>query len=673
MNKKLFLILITFLATCAYAQQADPVAIKINGKPVYRSELERAYKKSNELKQEGSKESFSDFIKSYIDFRLNVEEAKAQHLDTTGSYIRDLSSARVELSRPYMQDATSEDKYMRGIYSRMLEDVEINHVLLPYDREVVLPADTLALYNKAVDLRNRLIKNGFEAEGYEKKLQTSVVVDNKKRNGYIGWTVPLIFPAKVEDAMYSLAVNEISLPIRTAQGYHIVQALGRRPAVGSVEIEQVMFNFTHVPPDRNQLDSVGVVAWREYRKIHSPEDFNSLCEEFSRVMQTGDEGCYGGMVNLESFLAPSFVNAALNLKKSGDISEPVWSDYGYHIIRLLKKIPVSDYDKTKAALRGRIGRAGRMQDMTKEKRYRMASELKLVINDKAYSMLNNIANGISPKDSLFLDQVKNEDDILFSFENGESRKVSDFTQYIRLRQNLLNADNKSKDAPDATMLQDMNKYTLSTDILKEYFESYLSHSLTDYYYQTLADRFTKYREQLDELSDGLLIFAVKNKNIWERSAVDEKGLSDYFNKNKTKYSLDGTKYRGLIVYAKDEGTLKKAEAMAQKQKNRDALILEMREAFNKDSFGVLMIPGTWAKGANSYVDNKIYGGGDVAALMGYPFIFVAGEFISSPQDYTDVKSAVEQDYQNKLEKEWQTYLKKKYEVETDKSVLKTIK
>ncbi|MDR0824382.1 MAG: peptidylprolyl isomerase [Prevotella sp.] len=673
MNKKLFLILITFLATCAYAQQADPVAIKINGKPVYRSELEKAYKKSNELKQEGQKEPFSDFIKSYIDFKLNVEEAKAQHLDTTGSYIRDLSSARVELSRPYMQDTTYEDKYMRGVYSRMLEDVEINHVLLPYDNDVVLPADTLALYNKAVDLRNRLVKNGFAAEGYEKKPQTSVVIDSKGRNGYIGWTVPLMFPAKVEDAMYSLAINQISLPIRTAQGFHIVQVLGRRPAVGSAEIEQVMFNFTQVPPDRNQLDSVGSVAWREYRKIHSPEDFNLLCEEFSRVMQTGDEGCYGGMVNLESFLSPSFVNAALNLKEAGDVSEPVWSDYGYHIIRLLKKIPISDYDNVKGALRGRIGRAGRMPDMTKEKRFRMAAELKLVINDKAYSALNDIADGVSPKDSLFLERVKNDDDILFSFENGESRKVNDFIQYIRFRQDMLNAENKPKDAPAATILQDMNKYTLSTDILKEYFESFLSRSLTDYYYLTLADRFTKYKEQLDELSDGLLLFAVKNKNIWERSAIDEKGLSDYFNNNKTKYSLGGTKYRGLIVYAKNEDTLIKAEAMAQKQKNRDALIKEIREAFNKDSFGVLMVPGTWAKGANPYVDNKIYGGGDVTAMMGYPFFFVTGEFITSPQDYSDVKSAVEQDYQDILEKEWQTYLNKKYEVKTDKSVLKTIK
>ncbi|MDR3059293.1 MAG: peptidylprolyl isomerase [Prevotella sp.] len=675
MNKKLFTLLITLLTTfCMYAQQAaDPVAIKINGKPVLRSELEEAYIKSNQLRADDNKESLSDFVQSYIDFKMNVEEAKAQNLDTTGNYVRDLSTARVEMARKYMQDTLYENTYIQKIYDRLLENVEINHILLPLEGDLVYPVDTVALYNKAMELRAKLLKNGFEGEGYDKTLQTSIMMDNNKRNGYIGWTVPFMFASKVEDAIYTLPINEISQPIRTVHGYHIVQVLGKRPAVGSVEIEQVLFNFSKIPASQHQIDSVGKVAWREYKNIHSSSDFNSLCEEFSRVMETKEKGCYLGFIGLDSPLSPSFVNTAFDLKQDGDVSEPVRSDYGYHIMRLLQKAPVPAYGDIKNALRKRIEKSDKLESMISEKHRNMAADLKLYINKDAYSKLNDITNKVSPKDSAFFNMVSNKNDILFTFNNIETYTVNNFIEYIRYTQRLINAS-RSGDAPDMFIYTDLIKHTLSTDILREYFNDYLSRNMTNYYYATLSDRFVEYKEQLNSISDELLLFTVKNKNIWDRSVTDEKGLSDYFNKNKSKYSLDGTKYKGLIIHTKKEGILKEIESLAIKEKKRDSLIEKIRNSFNKDSVQVLMEPGLWIKGQNQYVDNKIFGvAKEVTSPKGYQFFSVVGDFISSPQDYTDVRSSVELDYQDALEKEWRIYLRNKYKVETDESVLKTIK
>lgn len=675
MNKKLLLsLLITLLTTfCLYAQQTDPVAIRINGKQILKSELEKAYKKSNELRTDNEKESVTDFVKSYIDFRLNVEEAKAQHLDTAKSYMRDLSTARVETSYKYMQDTVYENDYLLKIYGRMREDVEINHILLPFETEAVLPADTLALYNKSRELYKRLLENGFAAEGYDKSLSTSVILDYNKENGYMGWVIPFMFRAKVEDAIYSLSVNQISEPIRASDGYHIVQVLGKRPAIGTVDVEQVLFNFSHIPPDKHQIDSVGKVAWREYNNIRSTSDFQSLCDEFSRVMEMGDKGCHFGVVGLDSRISPTFLNTAFNLKKEGDVSEPVWSDYGYHIIRLLKKIPLPAYSADmKNAIRSRVLKSDKSQEMTAEKREKMSATLNYVLNKEAYSKLNDIANEVSPRDSAFFDRVKNKGEVLFSFNNGkEQYSVGNFIQYIQLRQSLI--EKKSLDAPDMSVFTEAIRNSLSTDVLREYYNAYFSRCLTDYYYLSLADREPEYKQQLDEISDGLLSFAVMNKNIWDRSVTDEKGLSGYFNQNKDKYSLNGTKYRGLVVHAKNENALNTAEALAKKEKNRDTLILKLRNALNRDSLQVLMEPGIWVKGENQYVDNKIFGGEVAKAQRGYPFFFVTGEFVSKPQDYTDVRSAVESDYQNQLEKDWRVFLHNKYKVEVDNAVLETIR
>ena len=164
-----------------------------------------------------------------------------------------------------------------------------------------------------------------------------------------------------------------------------------------------------------------------------------------------------------------------------------------------------------------------------------------------------------------------------------------------------------------------------------------------------------------------------NKNIWGRAATDKKGLSEYFKKNKSKYSLGGTKYRGLIVYAKDEKALTVATSLSKREKNRDVLIEKIRHALNKDSLRVLMEPGVWAKAENPYVDNKVFEGKEVKAKIGYPYFIVLGDFVSKPIDYNDVRHAVESDYQAQLEQQWKADLRKKYKVEINNSVLNTIK
>ncbi len=673
MNKILLAYFITLLTPlCSFAQQQDPVAVNINETAILRSEIEYAYKKANESRNSQDKESLNDFLRSYINMKLNVEEAKAQGLDTLANYKRELSSTRVQLSYKYMENTEYENEYIQKIYNRTLENVEINHVLLPFEKETIFPADTFALYQQAVELRKHLLKNGFTGEKYNKKdtPSTGLIADYSKKNGYAGWVAPFMFPSKVEDAIYDTPQGGISQPIRSPQGYHIIQVLNRRPAIGSVELEQVVFGFSHIPPPQHQIDSVGKVAWREYNNIRSQADYNSLCQEFAQVMQTGDKGCYLGIVSLESTMPPSFLSAAFNLEKIGDISQPVLTDYGFHIIRLLNKIPVPEYKKVKNSLRNKILHSDKAANISTAKRNLIKTETQLSVNNEAYKKLNEIANTVSPQDPVFIEKIKNGSDILFSIDKEVNYSVSDFTRYIRFRNGLLNKT--MGDEPDIAQFIDVVKRNLSTDQLNEYFNSFCSQKLTDYYYSTLEERYPEFKRQMNEFSDGLLLFAVKNKNVWERSRTDEKGLTDYFNKNKQKYKLDGRKYKGLIVFAKDEKSLAVAEGLAAKRKDINSLIQQIKSTLNTQGVVVQMEPGSWAKGNNKFVDNKIFGGVAPAPRKDFPFFFVTGNYIDTPQDYTDVQNEVEIDYQEFLEKEWDTYLKNKYKVEIEQSVIDTI-
>jgi peptidyl-prolyl cis-trans isomerase SurA len=667
MIKKLSLLFFALLATlCTFAQQDDIVVFTIDGTPVYKSEVEYAYKKGNTNAE--TKQNFADFVNSYIDFKLNVTDAKVQHLDTTASYRRQLSSYRSQMARQYMNNTDYEDEYVEKIYKRMQENVEINHVMFPFDNEkIVFPADTLRVYKKAMEARAKILKGGFTGAELSSPHSGAVFYARaESRNGYMGWVSPFMFTVKIEDAIYSLPLNEVSIPIRDARGYHIVQVLNKRPAMGAVEIEQVVFNFSHLPPSQQQIDSVGKVAWREYENIRFPADYQSLCDLFSKVHKMGSNGCYFGIINPDSNLPMDFTMAAFNLEKAGDISKPVMSDYGYHIIRLLRKIPTESLDAMRNQLRERILRSDKIQELSDEKRRGLKSNFHVTVNNEAYSKLYEITETISPRDSVFLKMIKNGDDILFGIDGQRAYPVREFAKYINYRQK-----ERVKDTDDITIMQieEALPYSLSSDILNEYFEGFQAILLSDYEENTLDKRFPDFARTVNEFSDGLLYYDVQNKNIWERSKTDADGLAAYFAENKVKYTLDGHKYKGMVVYAKSEDILKKAEAGANKAESREAFINEIEGTLNKDSLQVKIEPGLWIKGSNPYVDNKIYGGVVPTPFKGYPYFFVTGKFIDAPEDYTDVRYAVELDYQEKLEKDRAVYLRNKYKIDINKPAL----
>lgn len=670
MRKRLFVVLIAILTISRlHSQSSDPVVFTLNGVPTYKSEVLHAYQRSNE--NTDSKQPFKVFLQSYIELKMNVEEAKALRLDTLSRYREELSAYKSIIAEPYLKDTVSENAYVRKIYDRLTQNIEINHALIPFDKEFILPSDTIAIYKKAIEIRERILKEGFNERIFEAEniSQSHQYLGAESKNGYLGWIAPFVLSPQLEDVAYAIPINEISMPIRTANGYHILQVLNKREATGSAEIEQVMFRFLELPASQQQIDSVKTVAEKEYRRIKSEKDFQTLCDAFSEAFKTGDKGCYFGIVGLDSSLNSEFLSATFSLENPGDISEPVISDYGFHIIRLLRKIPVPNYENMKAQLLQKIKSSNRIYYLNKEKRLQTASKIEMTINEEAYSKINDIASVLSPRDPAFMKHIKNEDELLVSLEGKKNIPVKEFARYIKYRQNLLTRDTNDIEMITVT---EMSPYNLSTDILKEYFYNFLNILALDYMEYTLEEKYPEIRNTIADFSDGLLLYEVKNRNIWQRSQTDKAGLTDFFSANKNNYHLDTPKYKGVILHAKDAKSLKEAEKIAKKEKTTDKIILAIREKLNSESVHVKIEPGLWIKSDNKHVDYKVYGGENPDADKEFPFVSVVGSVITKPKEYMDVKAEVEADYQKKLEKEWELFLKEKYKVDLNETILDSI-
>jgi len=177
-----------------------------------------------------------------------------------------------------------------------------------------------------------------------------------------------------------------------------------------------------------------------------------------------------------------------------------------------------------------------------------------------------------------------------------------------------------------------------------------------------------------EYHDGLLLYEISNRLVWEKASKDEAGLANFFKKNKKKYAWDEPRFKGMAYHVKEQEQVK-AVANCVKKLSFDKWAEALRTTFNGDSvIRIRVEKGIFKKGDNAVIDSIIFKKDTtVNHLRDYPIDAAYGKLLKKgPEDYTDVRALVVADYQEQLEKEWVAELRRKYTWEVDEEVLKTV-
>jgi peptidyl-prolyl cis-trans isomerase SurA len=179
---------------------------------------------------------------------------------------------------------------------------------------------------------------------------------------------------------------------------------------------------------------------------------------------------------------------------------------------------------------------------------------------------------------------------------------------------------------------------------------------------------------IKEYHDGLLLYEISNRHVWEKAAKDEAGLKAYFEKNKNKYAWNTPRFKGMAYHVKTKDDIKAVKNSVKKIPFTDWADT-LRKTFNNDStIRIRVEKGIFKKGDNTLVDRDVFKQKvKTTPMKDYPFDATYGKILKKgPEEYTDVKGLVTADYQDMLEKEWVKELRKKYTVTVDKEVLKTV-
>ena len=340
---KLFVFLA--LSSSSFAQTSNPVLMTINNKPVLKSEFEYIYNKNNS-NNSLDKKTLDEYVDLFVNFKLKVEEAKSQGIDTTKSFITELAGYRSQLTKPYLTDSRVDDALLHEAYDRSKEDVDVSHILIRIPQNAS-PADTLKAFNEINAVWKRVQKEDFSKVAREVSQDQSA----DKNSGHIGWVSAFRTVYPFESMAFNTPVGSISRPIRTAFGYHILKIHARRNSLGEILVSHIMIFTTKGEENQNKKAKVTIDSI--YQRVQAGDDFGTLAKTYSQdkgsSVKNGELPWFG-----TGRMVPEFETAAFALKNVGDVSQPIQSEYGWHIIKLMDKKGMAAYDELKADLERKV-------------------------------------------------------------------------------------------------------------------------------------------------------------------------------------------------------------------------------------------------------------------------------------------------------------------------------
>ena len=486
--KRLLILCLLFVCVVGNAQiTADSIIMTVAGKQIPLDEFLFIAQKNSEVDLSDRK-SVENYVELFKNFKLKVAEAEAQGLNQTKTFKDDLERYRSQLTSTYLSDKEGEEAAVRMVYERNREVLELSHILFRLP-EKTLSKDTVAVYEEAMKAYQRIEKGeDFAAVG------TELMKANDKKVGYeyVSSLLPMQTVKAFENAVYAMPEGALSKPIRTAMGFHVVKLHSRKPNPGLIQVAHILIPFSKESVE----DETKTLAQAEeiYKLIQKGEDFAALAKKYSSDKASAEKGGVLPVFGVGEMLN-SFETAAFALNVPGEVSKPVKTRLGYHIIRLIEKKGLPSFESKKKSWGRKMAQGERNFEYYAAFDDRMKQEYGYVFYPEAYQELLALCNDYFPSDATFYEKAKDMNKVLFHV-NGTDFPQKEFAYYIQR-------------CPFSTK-------TYAGDFMQEVYELFIREIVTTAERNNLVTKHPEFNLLLQEYRDGILLFEVSNKEVWNK-------------------------------------------------------------------------------------------------------------------------------------------------------------
>ncbi len=668
--------------------KSEDIVMSVGPENVPLGEFESIFRKNN-TEKEVNEEYLDEYADLFIDFKRKVLYAQENQMDTSASFKRELAGYRTQLSKPYLTDQAAEDELIEEAYERMQYEIRASHILINV-AENATPSDTLKAYNEIKSLRSRIMKGedfGAIAKAYSNDPSA------KTNAGDLGYFSAFRMVYPFESAAFNTAVGDVSSPFRTQFGYHILKVVDKRANRGEVKVAHIMLE------ERDDATPQEIKGNQEkLQQLLESLDNGSSFEEMTRF--SDDKSSASKRGELPWFgtgqMVPEFENAAFNLQNTGDVSKPVKSMYGWHVIKLLDKRGVPSFEDSKEQIKRNIKRDDRsnrgveslVAKIKDEYNFTEKSGISRTIgnnHDFYITRLNLLTqefnNGTSNLEPFCKIDYKNWDRDSYTTQgrtmftlDGIHYTQDDFADY--LAENRIKADSAN-----------------TCPMVRKRYDEWVTKTCLEYEDSQLENKYPEFKALMKEYHDGIMLFDLMDQKVWSKAINDSAGLMNYYNLTKENYRWD-ERAMSKVYTSKDEATANRVRTLLNNRYNSNVLSSE-EIAFLKFGKGEFFLSDdriltlmnryesnrlrisnkTFAKGESTAVDNHWFNG-----LTANEKNIDGTVFFADVQDvkngelktFEEAKGEVITNYQNYLEAMWKLELEEKYPASVNKDVLYSI-
>jgi len=626
------------------AVNSDPVLMTVNKRPVHKSEFEYLYHKNSA--QQLQPQSLDEYVDMFVNYKLKVADAEAAGLDTTQNFLNEFNQFRHDLAQPYVSETAMMDSLVDVAYSHYATLRDVSHIMLSLGQN---SQDMKDSYNKLDSLRNAIMAGSTTWEDVAARY--SIDGGSKSRGGNMGWMPLGRFPWSFEDMAYQVPVGKISDIVNSGFGYHIIRVEDERPNPGEV-------NVAHILVLTRGLDDEGKARARAkadslYTVLTGGADFADVAKRESQdpgsAHNGGDLGWFGPGKMVAPFDSASFAMSV------GEISKPVETAFGYHILYKKDKRPVASEADLRKLIEGQIKSDDRIMMIDNVHMAKLVKRFNGRLDKKGLKKVHKlIKSNAGGYDSVAVSKLY-VSDIPVVLVGKTKYPVKDVMPMVAVTA-ITDADHAMElieDAANRLMQRELRAAEIDDLMLTN----------------------SEYRNLVNEYRDGILLFDRASAMVWDKASKDTAGLEAFFMSHRDNYKWDAPKYKGYVIMAANDSILAEAKVFADSlgvNVQRTALVKAMRDRFDRKVKVERVIA---AKGDNPITDYLVFDGPKPSSekQSWNSYYAFAGSVISAPQEAADVRSAVTTDYQNYLEEQWLKQLHDKYPVTINRDVLKTVK
>jgi peptidyl-prolyl cis-trans isomerase SurA len=645
---KIFILSFTlfFVAISVSAQKKKDILLTIDDDVILASEFKRVYNKNLDLVQEESQKSVDGYLQLFIDYKLKVAEAYAQDFHNAQSYKEDFAKYEEQLSRNYIFEEKVTSELAKEAYDRSLEEIDASHILVLVTYDAV-PQDTLKAYNKIKLVRDRAVKGEDFAMLAKKNSEEPSI---EKTEGHLGYFTAFSLVYPFETTAYNTEVGKVSEIVRTQFGYHIIKVHDRRAKASEITVSHIMITTRDTTKNYTPKERIQEI----YALLQQGESFENLAKQYSDDKNSGKNGGKLRRFSKGDLRSASFEEAAYNIESPGDMTEPVQSDFGWHIIRLEEKHSLPSYEEKKEILERRVKEGSRSKIVTNAVNKKIKEKYGFSMGESYSPFFDTyVTKEILGRNWYFDTIPASENKRIFTIGDREIF-YNDFGQYIYSRQT------KSK------------QYNSTITLLNDFYDEFETLTLKTYFRDKLEVENEEYAGIISEYRDGLLIFDVMGKNVWRKAKRDTLGQQKYFEENRGKYQWK-QRVDAEIIGTSNEKISQQVNGLFNEGKTGD----EVKKQLNVDKkINVLLTKGVFELGERELPSgfipqlgvSKIYTENDSFILVKVNEILAP-----APKEFDVIKGRVLSDYQTYVEKIWMDELKAKYKVEVNQKTLKRVK